>query len=125
MTPAVRTTFVITRGVTNRVRMPSSKGNPLKRGRSTDKAEKARVRAGRGTRPTGRSTTTAKVYFRKDPKTRGHATAQVCISMPVSDLIALDAECERVQMARSHFIRQAIRHFAEWTKPGRSGPDGG
>lgn len=55
---------------------------------------------------------TAKARYRKDPSTRALDTVQVCVSMPVADLLALDAVCERVQMARSHFVRQACKHFA-------------
>lgn len=60
---------------------------------------------------------TAMRRFRKDPLTRGLDYAMVCISIPVAELAALDAIAERVSMARSHFIRQAVRHFAAKVAP--------
>ncbi len=60
---------------------------------------------------------TATRRYLKDPSTRGLDTAIVCISLPVEELVALDAVCERTQMARSHFLRQAAKHFAEKVKP--------
>lgn len=50
--------------------------------------------------------------YRKDPLTRGLDYTTVCVSLPVEELAALDIVCARVQMARSHFIRQAVKHFA-------------
>lgn len=32
-------------------------------------------------------------------------------TLGAGELAALDAVCERVQMARSHFLRQAAKHF--------------
>ena len=31
--------------------------------------------------------------------------------MPIAELELLDSVCERVQMARSHLLRQAVKHF--------------
>lgn len=67
-----------------------------------------RVRVKRGATSAG----TATRRYRKDPNTRGLDTVTVCISLPVEELVALDAMCERTQMARSHFLRQAAKHFA-------------
>ena len=55
---------------------------------------------------------TAKARFRKDPLTRGLDYVCICISLPVAELEQLDSWSERVQMARSHFLRQAAKHFA-------------
>lgn len=73
----------------------------------------AKVRAKRKATSAG----TAMRRFRKDPTTRGLDYAMVCISIPVGELAALDEVAERAQMARSHFIRQAVKHFAEKVKP--------
>lgn len=51
--------------------------------------------------------------FRKDPSTRGLDYAQVCISVPIAELAAIDAAAEQAQMARSHFLRVAAQQFAE------------
>jgi len=47
--------------------------------------------------------------YRQDPTVRGMDTVITCISLPVQELAELDEVCERVQMARSHFIRQAVK----------------
>lgn len=60
---------------------------------------------------TAASAGTALARYRADPSVRGQDTAKLCISMPVAELAALDAMAERTQMARSFFIRQAIKHF--------------
>lgn len=72
------------------------------------------------TKPTtpGRS----KIRFKNDPATRAMDTTVVCISMPIGELVALDAICERVQMPRSHFIRQAVKHFAVKVLPPEGKP---
>jgi hypothetical protein len=49
--------------------------------------------------------------YRQDPAVRGMDSTMVCISLPIAELEALDSMCDRVQMARSHFIRQAVKHF--------------
>lgn len=49
--------------------------------------------------------------YRKDPTTRGFDCTTVCISVPVAELAEMDAFAERCQMARSHMIRQAVKHF--------------
>lgn len=51
--------------------------------------------------------------YRSDPAVRGMATVVACISMPIAELERLDEICASVEMARSHFIRQAVKHFAE------------
>ena len=50
--------------------------------------------------------------FKADRSTRGKGSVQVIASMPASERDALDAIATRVQMSRSHFIRQAVKHFA-------------
>jgi hypothetical protein len=77
-------------------------------------AKTNRVRVKRVARSAG----TAMARYRADPTVRGLETAIVCISMPAEELAALDAACERTQMARSHFLRQAAKHFAEKTRAG-------
>lgn len=54
--------------------------------------------------------------FRKDPSTRGLDCVIVSVSMPVRELAALDEAAEGAQMARSHFLREAARQFAERLK---------
>lgn len=68
-----------------------------------------RVRVRRKAKSAG----TARVAFRKDPSTRGLDYAVICASLPIAELEAIDAACQRVQMARSHFLRQAAKHFIE------------
>jgi hypothetical protein len=53
--------------------------------------------------------------YRQDPAVRGMDSTVVAISLPIAELEALDAMCDRTQMARSHFIRQAVKHFGEKT----------
>lgn len=67
-----------------------------------------RVKVKRRARTTG----TAMVRFKKDPSTRGLDYVQLSISVPVGELAQIDAWAERAQMARSHFLRQAAKHFA-------------
>lgn len=55
---------------------------------------------------------TALKAYRKDPTIRGLDYARLCITMPVAELEAMDALAARSQMARSHLIRQAVKHFA-------------
>ena len=59
------------------------------------------------------STQTVLRRYRTDPLVRGMDTAIVSISMPAAELAALDELAEQTQMARSHLIRQAVKHFAE------------
>lgn len=61
---------------------------------------------------------TARKAYRSDPAVRGMDTAVFCASMPVGELEQLDAVCAEVQMARSHFIRQAVKHFAVFVRGG-------
>lgn len=58
-----------------------------------------------------RSPERAKIAYRKDPSTRGLDYVVIAVSLPVGELATLDEMCERVQMARSHFLRQAVKHF--------------
>lgn len=50
-------------------------------------------------------------------------TVVIAISLPVAELARIDACCERVQMARSHFLRKGAGHFIAFiegpTKPGQ------
>jgi hypothetical protein len=62
-----------------------------------------------------RSAGTAMARYRQDPSVRGMDTVVTCISLPVCELTDLDAACERAQMARSHFIRQAVKRFIAFT----------
>jgi hypothetical protein len=73
-----------------------------------------RVKIANKTKPRARN---AVKRFRKDPSTRGKPYQQVCVSMPVAEVVALDRACDHAQMARSHFIRQAVKHFIEFTRP--------
>lgn len=81
----------------------------ITRGRKANRVKVKRV---------ARSAGTAIRRFRADPAVRGLETAMVCISLPVAELVSLDEVCERVQMARSHFIRQAVKHFAQFVLSG-------
>lgn len=57
--------------------------------------------------------------YRKDPQMRGgkaykgmgRTTMQACVSFPPDELALLDQMATRCQMSRSHFIRQAVKHF--------------
>lgn len=59
--------------------------------------------------------------YRRD-RTRGYrAHAEIAIASPTkvisislaeSEIAALDAAAERASMARSHFIREAVKHYA-------------
>lgn len=60
---------------------------------------------------------TALRRYRQDPAVRGHDVVTVCICLPVAELAAIDAMCERVQMARSHFLREAAKHFSSKVAP--------
>jgi ribbon-helix-helix CopG family protein len=55
----------------------------------------------------------ARHRYRQDPSVRGMDTVVLSISMPVAEMVELDAVCERVGMARSHFIRQAVKQWKE------------
>ena len=56
---------------------------------------------------------TVRKRYRSDPTVRGMDSVAVCISLPIAELEFLDAISDRISMARSHFIRQAVKHFAE------------
>lgn len=49
--------------------------------------------------------------YRKDRTTAGRPYKVICISIPVDELVVLDAFADRVQMARSDVLRQAAKHF--------------
>jgi hypothetical protein len=73
------------------------------------KANRVRVK-----RKASASTRATVNRYRQDPAVRGMDTVITCISLPVAELDAIDGVCERVQMARSHFLRQAAKHFAAY-----------
>lgn len=81
---------------TNRVKVQTRRGRP----------------AGRKAEPIEPSPQRAKNRLKQDPSVRGKLYVTTCFSIPVDELVDLDAACERVQMARSQFIRQAVKHFA-------------
>ena len=58
-----------------------------------------------------RSAGKAMDQYRQDPSVRGMDTVVVAISIPAGELADLDAFAARVRMARSHLIRQAVKHF--------------
>lgn len=64
-------------------------------------------------RRVAKSAGTALARYRKDPALNGLDVAITCISLPVAELAEIDAICERLQMARSHFLRLAAKSFAE------------
>ena len=70
-------------------------------------------------RPPVASPGTATKRYRQDPTARRGDTVTFCVSMPIEDLVRIDTACERLQMARSHFLRQASKHFAEWVFNGQ------
>ncbi len=59
-----------------------------------------------------KSPSRALLRFKKDPTTRGKDYTVIGMSIPVDELAALDAACAKAQMARSHFVRQAVKFFA-------------
>lgn len=77
----------------------------IERGKKTNRVRKSKVERHQPQRKLA--------LYRKDPSSRGMDTTVVCISMPVEDLARIDAACERVQMARSHFLRRAAERFIE------------
>lgn len=86
----------ITRGaVTNRV-------TGFRRAKVPAHAKPARV---------AKSAGSAKAAYRQDPAVRGMDTAIICASLPVGELVELDAACERLRLARSHLIRLAVKAF--------------
>ena len=52
------------------------------------------------------------VYYRQELAVRGLGHCIVCISLPPEELAALDDLAERLCMARSHLIREAVREYA-------------
>lgn len=59
----------------------------------------------------------AETRYRLDRSVRGKGHVHRQISMPPDELRALDAFAERVQMARSHVVRQAVKHFMAKVEP--------
>lgn len=51
--------------------------------------------------------------FRKDPSTRGRVYVTICICLPVDELAVIDETAERIEMARSHFLREAAKRFVK------------
>lgn len=49
--------------------------------------------------------------YHADPAARGKGTVIACVSMPKAELALLDALAKKTQTSRSHFIRQAVKHF--------------
>lgn len=49
--------------------------------------------------------------YRSDKSVRGQGCVMVSISLPAAELVALDAACDRLQMARSHLLREAVKHY--------------
>lgn len=51
-------------------------------------------------------------HHRQDKDVRGLGHRTICVSLPQGELADLDALADRVQMARSHVIRQEVKRFA-------------
>lgn len=51
--------------------------------------------------------------WRADQSVRGKGTIQACVAFPPDELAWLDRMAQRCQTSRSHFIRQAVKHFGE------------
>jgi hypothetical protein len=51
-------------------------------------------------------------------KGKGKGSIQACIAFPPNELAQLDRMAERVQMSRSHFVRQAVKYLGEKIFPG-------
>jgi predicted transcriptional regulator len=49
--------------------------------------------------------------YHADRAVLDQGSEKACISMPPAELVELDRVCERAQMNRSHFIRQAVKHY--------------
>jgi len=75
----------------------------------------------RAQRKVWRSPQAALRSYRQDPTVRGLDYVVVAYCLPVAELAALDVVCESVQMARSHFLRQATKHFTAWIEGPRNG----
>lgn len=73
---------------------------------------RVKVRTSPGVSPARRTKARQPKRYKADP-TRGQGAGYrvVCISMSPDELAELDALASRVQMARSHLIRQAVKHF--------------
>jgi len=85
--------------ITNRVRVGGSRSGLRKAPRKYEKRKRRGPPA-----PT-------KGFYRQDRSVRGLGCVVVCVSMPRSELVELDAVALRAQMARSHFVRQAVKRF--------------
>jgi hypothetical protein len=55
--------------------------------------------------------------YRADRPNIGKGTKTVCVSLPPEELAWLDRMAERCQTSRSHFIRQAVKHFGAYIFP--------
>lgn len=51
--------------------------------------------------------------YKQDPTARGMDVVVIGVSLPVRELAIIDAACEQMQMARSHFLREAARQLIE------------
>lgn len=60
------------------------------------------------------------VKYGRDASVAGKPYKQVVFVAPVAELAELDAWCARAQMSRSHFIRQAAKHFIAFVSRGRA-----
>lgn len=56
---------------------------------------------------------TGKGFYKADGTLDGSGTKVVAISIPPAELVQLDEFCRRVQMSRSHMLRQAWKHFQQ------------
>lgn len=75
------------------------------------RTNRVKVASAKVVRKADQSPSRALRRYRKDPSTRGLDYVVTCISLPVGELAVIDEACERAQMARSHFLRQAAKHF--------------
>jgi len=90
------------------VSLPVALSATIQQGVSTNRVKVKRRATGKP-----RSSGTALARYRQDRSVRGLETAVTCISMPVGELAELDRAAEAAGVARSHFIRLAVRHFAQ------------
>lgn len=104
-------TATIVRGKkTNRVRVPE-------RRRTRVPARSPRTRS---VTPTDPSPQRATNRYKADRTAERGPTTVIAVSLPASDLCAMDDLAERLRMSRSHVIREAVRVFAANTnKPER------
>ena len=55
--------------------------------------------------------------YRQDPTVRGLDCVVIAVSLPAGELAQLDASAAAAKVARSHFIRQAVKSFAWKVRP--------